>query len=174
MPLPKGPTPLVAAPVSDHGLKRRLQQMRAPSGGLVHGLLAVIQVVEHRRVGAGKFAAPMLTGLEQGRLPPTGQRSFAHPQQLTRFPGRGPLAPMTLWMDAQGLPLRLVDQLQPADCSSGARKARGMACHAPAGGGGSGDRCAHVVRMALGPWKFLRTFCAQLALEPVFGAPQNP
>ena len=68
----------------------------------------------------------------------------------------------------------MVDQVQPADHSSGDRKAKGMACHAPAVMGSTGEPRAHVVRKAISPRTLLRTFCAQLPFGAVLGTPENP
>ena len=48
----------------------RLDGVKAGSGGSGHGLVAAFQVVEHRRVGAGGFAAPVDAGFEQAAAAP--------------------------------------------------------------------------------------------------------
>ena len=59
------PPNLPVPPGAADGLNGWLQQMRTPDGGFIHRLLAVVQVVQHWGVGAGKFPAPVLTRPEQ-------------------------------------------------------------------------------------------------------------
>ncbi len=55
-----------------------------------HGLLAKIQVVEHRGVGAWKLPAPVPARFEESTAAPAGQRSLAHSQLIAGHPCAGP------------------------------------------------------------------------------------
>ena len=55
-----------------------------------HGLLAKIQVVEHRGVGARKLPAPVPARFKESTASPAGQRSLAYSQLIAGYPCAGP------------------------------------------------------------------------------------
>ena len=82
---------LLSLPSSSFDFRpNRFNRVQARSGGSGHRLVTAFQVIEHRRVGAGGFAAPVEAGFEQAAATPAVDGADADAEGAGGLAGANP------------------------------------------------------------------------------------
>jgi hypothetical protein len=71
-------------------MRGNLQMAWVPCAGLVHRLLAPLQVIQQRTVGVGEFPAKVMTRLEQACGSPAMQGAFTDAETVRSMALHGP------------------------------------------------------------------------------------